>query len=139
MGLLDGVLGQVVSKVGGNDQMLKMAQAAIGMIGGAAGGSGGGGGGSALQGLVEKLQAGGLGDAAKSWIGTGDNADVSPDELRQAIGEDEIGKVAAEAGVSNDEAAHGLAALLPQIIDKVTPDGLVPDADALAKQLQKML
>lgn len=137
MGLLDGVLGQVVGRVGGNDQMLKMAEAAIGMIGG--GGAGGSGGGSALQGLVEKLQAGGLGDAAKSWIGTGDNKDVSPDELRQAIGEDEIGKVAAEAGVSNDQAADGLAALLPQIIDKVTPDGLIPDADALAKQLQKLL
>ncbi len=132
MGLLDGVLGQVMGQIGGNNQAMKMAATIAGMVGG--GGSAGG-----LQGLVEKFQAGGLGDVAASWIGTGENKAVSADQVREALGDDEVQRVADEAGVSKDEAAGGLAALLPEIIDKVTPDGLVPDAGALAERLQKLL
>lgn len=134
MGLLDGVLGQVIGRVGGNDQAVKMVETVAGMIGGGEGGSGAG-----LQGLVEKFQAGGLGDLAASWIGTGDNKAVSADQVRSALGDDEVRRVADEAGVSQDEAASGLAALLPELVDKVTPDGLVPDAGALAERLQKLL
>lgn len=136
MGLLDGVLGQVIGKVGGNDQAMKMVETVAGMIGG---GGGAGGSGAGLQGLVEKFQAGGLGDLAASWIGTGDNKAVTADQVRSALGDDEVQRVADEAGVSKDEAASGLAALLPELVDKVTPDGLVPDAGALAERLQKLL
>ena len=132
MGLLDGALGQVVGQIGGNNQTIRMVETIAGMVGG--GGSLGG-----VQGLVEKFQAGGLGDAAKSWIGTGENHEVSADQVRGALGEEEVQRVADEAGVSKDQAATGLAALLPSIIDKVTPDGLVPDAGALAERLEKLL
>ena len=136
MGLLDGVLGQVIERVGGNDQAVKMVETVAGMIGG---GGGSGGSGAGLQGLVEKLQGAGLGDLAASWIGTGDNQAISADQVRGAFGDDEVQKVADEAGISKDEAASGLAALLPELVDKVTPDGLVPDADALTERLQKLL
>ena len=132
MGLLDGVLGQVIGQVGGNNQTIKMVEAIAGMVGG--GGSAGG-----VQGLVEKFTAGGLGDVAKSWVGTGDNHPVSADQVRSALGDDEVQRVADTAGVSKDEAASGLAALLPDVIDKVTPDGLVPDSGALAESLKKLL
>ena len=132
MGLLDSALGQVMHQVGGRDQAAKMVGSIASMIGG--GGSAGG-----VQGLVEKFQAGGLGDIASSWVGTGDNKDVSPEQVRSALGDDEVQRVADEAGVSKDEAASGLAALLPAIVDKVTPDGMVPDADALAERLRGLL
>ncbi|MBJ7456122.1 MAG: DUF937 domain-containing protein [Thermoleophilia bacterium] len=115
---------------------MKMVETVAGMIGG---GGGAGGSGAGLQGLVEKFQAGGLGDVAASWIGTGDNKAISADQVRGALGDDEVQRVADEAGVSKDEAASGLAALLPELVDKVTPDGLVPDAGALAERLQKLL
>ena len=129
MGLLDGVLGQVMGQIGGNNQTMKMVETVVGMVGGGAG----------VAGLVEKFTAGGLGDAAKSWVGTGENHPVSADQVTAALGHDEVQRVADEAGVSKDEAANGLAALLPAIIDKVTPDGLVPDSGALAARLEKLL
>jgi uncharacterized protein YidB (DUF937 family) len=129
VGLLDGVLGQVMGQMGGNQQTMKMVTTVLGMVGGAGG----------VGALVEKFTAGGHGDAAASWVGTGDNQEISADHVRSALGDEEIQRVADEAGVSKDEAADGLAALLPTIIDKVTPDGLVPDAGALAERLQKLL
>ena len=109
-----------------------MVETIVGMVGGA-GALGG------VGGLVEKFTAGGMGDAAKSWVGTGDNHEVSADQVRGALGDEEVQRVADQAGVSKDQAATGLAALLPAIIDKVTPDGVVPHPEQLAERLEKLL
>ncbi len=114
--------------------------------------AGGGGGGSGLagtvsglleraggiDGLVARFQESGLGDKARSWVGTGDNEDVSPDEVRQALGREDVRRVADEAGVSEDEAASGLAGLLPGLVDRLTPGGQVPDLGALTSRLKGM-
>lgn len=84
-----------------------------------------------LGGLLGKLQQGGLGSKTQSWVSTGANEDVEPDELEQALGTDTVAQVAAEAGVSHDEAKSGLAAMLPGLVDKLTPGGSVPGADQL--------
>ncbi len=117
MGLLDQVGDLLGGDKGGGGGPDKLLGAAMGVIGGKEG----------LQGLVSKLDSAGLGDLAKSWIGGGDNKAISPDEVRNALGDDEVHRVAKEAGVSDNEAADGLAGLLPGLIDKVTPDGQIPD------------
>lgn len=94
-----------------------------------------GGGGAKLTGVLDKLNVGGLDDMVKSWIGKGENKPVTAEQVQAALGPDEIGAVAQEMGVSEGEAANKIAQMLPTIIDKLTPDGLVPDADALAKKL----
>ena len=84
-----------------------------------------------LGGVLTKLQQGGLGSKTQSWVSTGPNEAVEPDELERALGADNVAKVAAEAGVSHEEAKSGLAALLPGLVDKLTPGGSVPGADQL--------
>ena len=79
-----------------------------------------------LQGLLGKLQEGGLGEQAASWVGKGENLPVSGAQIQALLGSDLIRGLAAKAGVGGEEAAGGLAGLLPQVVDKLTPDGQVP-------------
>jgi uncharacterized protein YidB (DUF937 family) len=92
---------------------------------------GGGGGVSvdALGGLVAQLQASGLGEQVQSWVGTGDNKDVDPQQLRAAIGEDKLGGLAAGTGLPIDQLLPMLAAFLPQIVNMLTPKGRLPSAE----------
>jgi len=93
-------------------------------------GSGGG-----LGEIVGALQSGGLSDAVSSWLGGGDNVAVAPSELRSALGDDKIAKFAEQAGVSGSEASAVLAGILPQIVDKLSPDGQLPDSGGLDSML----
>lgn len=92
-------------------------------------------GGAKLTGVLDKLKASGLDDKVMSWIGKGENKPATAEEVKNALGPEEIGAVAKEMGVSENEAADKIAKLLPGLIDKLTPDGLVPDPDAIAKKL----
>ncbi len=97
-----------------------------------------GAGGGQLGSILEKLNIGGLGDIAKSWISKGENKPVSADQVKTALPE-QVGAVASQLGISKDEAAGKIAKYLPTIIDKLTPDGLVPDPEALAKKVSGLL
>jgi uncharacterized protein YidB (DUF937 family) len=97
-----------------------------------------GAGGGQLPAILEKLNVGGLGDVAKSWIGKGQNQAVSADQVKASLPE-QVSAVASKLGISQDEAAAKIAQYLPTIIDKLTPDGLVPDPDALAKKVSGLL
>jgi len=97
-------------------------------------GSGTGG----IHGLVNKLTAGGLGGIVSSWIGKGKNEPVEPDQLQNALGRDEIEKYAARMGVSPSEAAAHLSKTLPTVVDKLTPDGKLPESDD-SNSIQDML
>lgn len=88
--------------------------------------------GSELPALLGRLRAGGLGEVTETWIGTGDNMPVSPQGLTAALGADHISAMAATAGLPEDVMASGLAKALPGIVDKLTPEGFVPDAASLA-------
>lgn len=94
--------------------------------------------GGGLAGLVGKLRDGGLGDVAGSWVGKGDNRPASADQLKLALGDDAVRRVAADAGVSHGEAADGLAELLPKVVDQLTPDGTVPAEDDIADALGRL-
>jgi uncharacterized protein YidB (DUF937 family) len=79
-----------------------------------------------LPGLISKLQASGLGDQAKSWVGTGENLPVSPEQIRGFLGGDKLQALAAQLGMDHQEAAGGLADLLPKAVDRMTPGGELP-------------
>ncbi len=82
--------------------------------------------GGGLDDLLGKLQAGGLSDTADSWVSTGPNQAVDPQQLGAALGPDKVNQLSAGSGLSIDALLPLLAAFLPQIIDMLTPDGAVP-------------
>lgn len=91
-----------------------------------------------LAGLVESFKQRGLGDVVNSWIGKGPNAPISPQQVREGMGNERMEKVAAQAGVSTDEAANKLSEHLPNIVDKLTPDGSIPEGGMLDKGLDML-
>ncbi|HET6608104.1 MAG TPA: YidB family protein [Rhodopila sp.] len=84
------------------------------------------GGGGGLANLVQKLDQGGLGPAVQSWVGTGQNQPVSPQDLHSALGQDQVQQMAGQTGMGTQELLAVLAQHLPAIIDKMTPNGQVP-------------
>nr|WP_321797008.1 YidB family protein [Caballeronia sp. J97] len=79
-----------------------------------------------LMGLIQRFQQHGAGDVVQSWIGTGENKPISPDTLTNVLGQDNVGALAQKAGVSGDQLSGMLAAVLPHIVDRATPNGEVP-------------
>jgi uncharacterized protein YidB (DUF937 family) len=73
-----------------------------------------------------------------SWISTGKNLPISPDQLRNGIGEERLRSLAQHAGVSEESASSQLSDLLPGLIDKLTPDGKLPDSSILEKGLEML-
>lgn len=79
-----------------------------------------------LDGVLQSLQQGGLGEAVNSWIGTGHNLPVTGEQLQNVLGSGVVQDLAAKLGISPSDAAGHLSALLPGIIDHLTPNGEVP-------------
>jgi len=79
-----------------------------------------------LGGLLDKLQKGGLGDAANSWVGTGQNKPVVPGQLGSALGPDIVKTLAQRSGLSEEELTKQLSQVLPGVVDKLTPQGRLP-------------
>ena len=76
-----------------------------------------------LQGLVEQLQQRGLGDQVKSWLGSGQNIGISPEQVQSALGNDQLRQLAAHFGISVDAVSKLLADHLPAAVDQASPDG----------------
>src|ERR1700754_2881106 len=125
---LSGMLSSLLGGKGGN-----LIQAALQMFkdGGAKEGG--------LAGLLEQFMGAGMGEKADSWVGTGKNEALSGDEVEQALGSDKVDELAQKAGVSHDEAKEGMAEALPEVVDKVTPQGTLPDTGSLQEMLAKLL
>jgi uncharacterized protein YidB (DUF937 family) len=79
-----------------------------------------------LQGLMERFQEAGLGNAVSSWIGTGENVPITPTQVHQALGDGPLQQISEESGLSQDETASHLSELLPTLVDKLTPAGHIP-------------
>jgi uncharacterized protein YidB (DUF937 family) len=94
-----------------------------GLLGGGAAGSILGGG---LNDLVKQLQQSGLHEEANSWIGTGPNKTIAPNDLGNALGADQINAMMEHSGLSREEVLEGLSRHLPQMVDHLTPEGKVP-------------
>jgi uncharacterized protein YidB (DUF937 family) len=119
MGLLDSVVGALgAGGGGGQPDLMKIVMGLMEQSGG-------------LPGLLQKLQQGGLADQAASWVSTGQNLPVSGDQLSGALGGDLLGERAEQVGMGQGDLSGSLAQMLPQLIDKMTPDGQVPAAGAM--------
>jgi len=99
----------------------------------AAGGWGG------LGGLLDQFTRKGFGMQASSWVGTGANEPVSPQIVSDVLGEEELTRIAQQAGVSDEEARNGLSELLPDVVDHFTPDGRLPETDQLVSSVDDYL
>ena len=88
--------------------------------------------------MVEAFQQKGLGDLMSSWISTGKNLPISPEQMRNGIGGDRLRSLAEKAGLSEESASLQLSDLLPGLIDKLTSDGKLPDSSILKKGLEML-
>ena len=125
MSLLDSVIGAMGHGQGGGGQP-DLLSAVIGMLGQGGGQAGGLGG---LAGLVAKMQQSGLGDVASSWIGTGQNQAIAPDQLGGVLGRDMLSGLAQQLGMNQGDLLGQLSHMLPQVVDKLTPHGQIPQGD----------
>jgi uncharacterized protein YidB (DUF937 family) len=81
---------------------------------------------------IDQLRKGGLGEQTKSWVGSGPNKSVTPEELKSAIDMNDLRKIAQKAGMSEDEMLQALASHLPEVVDKATPNGSMKDLHNLS-------
>lgn len=125
MGLLDSVVGALGQGGGGGQGDLMGVLLKMLTQGEGSGGLGG------LAGLVGKLQQGGLGEVASSWISTGPNLPISPEQLGRVLGDDTLAGFAQQLGLSRGDALGQLSQLLPQVVDRLTPDGQLPAGGGL--------
>ncbi|MGW8768745.1 YidB family protein [Streptomyces sp. NPDC055815] len=100
-------------------------------------GGSGGNGSNPLGGLLDLLTRSGLTDQTQSWVGTGQNQAVSGAQIAEALPDDTLQKVAADAGVSPQEAADEIARSLPQAVDKLTPEGSLPQGASLEEIIRR--
>jgi uncharacterized protein YidB (DUF937 family) len=125
MGLFDGMIGSALggllggaagNQAGGQqpNQLLQIALQLVQQNGG-------------LPGLLEKFRQSGLGQHADSWVSTGANMPISPEQVSQALGPDVLSQIASRAGIDPAQLTHGLSQVLPGVVDQMTPGGVVPD------------
>jgi uncharacterized protein YidB (DUF937 family) len=129
MGLLDNLENQAVSSLLGKSSN-PLATNLLQMIQNQPGG---------LQGLVQSFHDKGLGGIASSWVGTGQNLPISSDQIHQVLGSDKVKQLAAAAGISPDVAGSAIAQLLPTLVDKLTPNGQVPEHSSVMDMASGLL
>jgi uncharacterized protein YidB (DUF937 family) len=108
MGMFDGILGGVI---GGG--MARVVSDVLERHGG-------------IQGVMNQFQTNGLGPTVQSWVGTGPNQPISPDQVQQGLGPEAIQALAAKLGIPPAELAAKLSEVLPRAVDHLTPGGVVP-------------
>lgn len=87
-----------------------------------------------LGGLVQSFQQGGLAEIVNSWVSTGQNLPISAEQIQSVLGNSTLQDLAAKLGMSNEQISGGLAAMLPQVVDQLTPNGEVPQGGDLLAQ-----
>jgi uncharacterized protein YidB (DUF937 family) len=88
-----------------------------------------------VEGLAERFGGAGMASQVQSWIGTGANINISPEQIAQVLGSGPIAEFASKLGISPEQASETLAGLLPEAVDRLTPNGQVADAAGLLDQL----
>ena len=92
-----------------------------------------------LAGLLQQFRAKGLGHVADSWVSKGQNLPLNAEQVQSVFGQAQIQQMAAKSGIAPETLSAKLAELLPQVIDKATPDGSVPDQGSLQQGLGSVL
>jgi uncharacterized protein YidB (DUF937 family) len=130
MALFDQLLGGLIGQLGGGQQKSALLDLAANVIKNQPGG---------LSGLIERFTQAGFGDHAKSWVGTGANMPISADQITAALGQGNIDAMSQRLGVSSQTVTAGLAALLPHLVDQLTPKGEISNDQDLAGSLTALL
>src|SRR5882757_7540539 len=128
MGFLDEIASKAVAGAGGSSNPI--VSEVLQMIQNQPGG---------VSGLLQQFHEKGLGDLVNSWVGTGQNAQISPDQVQHVLGTEQVQQVAAKAGISPEAASSKLAEFLPMIVDKLTPNGQVPEQGSLLETGMNLL
>lgn len=131
MGILDHVAGALAGGKGAGMNAILLQQL-VGMLSKP----------GALDGLLAAFQKNGLGATVQSWVGTGQNLPISPSQVQQVLGSGMLGDLAAKAGMQAPDAATALSHLLPQVVDKLSPQGSLPppkDLGGLLSSVGKLL
>jgi uncharacterized protein YidB (DUF937 family) len=115
---------------GGLSDLLKGGLGGL-LAGGAAGSVISGG----LGDLLNQFQQKGQGDVANSWVSNGPNKQIAPGDLANALGADQIDQLSSQSGLPRDELLKGLSQYLPDVINHLTPDGRLPNANELSGRL----
>ena len=129
MGLFDQLLGGIVGQLGTGQQKNSLMDLATSVIQGQPGG---------LNGLLKQFQSAGLGEHADSWVGTGENKPISGDQLSSVLGSGNLAAMAQKLGINPQMVTTGLAALLPVIVDQLTPKGQVDHGADLSSTLSAL-
>jgi len=127
MGLLGDILGKLTGGGGKSSEVVNVIGALLQSkeLGG-------------LDGLVQKFTKGGLGDIVSSWVGTGANLPITPEQIQKGLGPTQISQMASQLGLSPEAMSKQLAKILPGVVDKLTPEGNVPTQDVLAQGLNML-
>jgi uncharacterized protein YidB (DUF937 family) len=88
---------------------------------------------SGLKDLLDRFRQSGQEDKAQSWVSTGPNKSIAPQELAQALGEERIQWLTEQTGLPREQLLSGLSGDLPDAIDKLTPNGRIPTDEELAR------
>jgi len=129
MGLLDEMENKAVTSMLGNSSN-PLATSLLQLINNEPGG---------LSGLAQSFHEKGLGGIMSSWVGTGQNLPITADQIQHVLGSDQVKELAAKAGISPDLASSSLATMLPSLIDKLTPNGQMPDHSNLIQMGMRVL
>jgi uncharacterized protein YidB (DUF937 family) len=122
------ILNTIQSALGGGDKQGDLLSSIMGLIGGQGG----------LQNLISQFTSKGLGDVIGSWVSTGKNLPVSGDQLKSVLGDDTVKNIASKLGMDSGALTSQLSNLLPDVVDKLTPDGKVPDGDIMSKGMDML-
>ena len=129
MGLFDQLAQTATSMLGQgggkNDQLLQVVTQLLGKdssIGG-------------LNGLIQTFQKSGLSEIVNSWVSTGANLPISSEQIKQGLGSHLLQQLSAGTGLSQEACSSQLSSLLPSLVDKLTPEGKVPESNLLEQGL----
>lgn len=128
MGIIDGLLSSLTGALNQNQQSNLMSSVA-----GLLQGSGG------LQGLLQKFNGQGLGDLVKGWISTGPNPPATGQQVEQVFGAQKLDEISRQTGIAREDVANHVAETLPQMVDKLTPDGEPVNDSSLQQGLSSLL
>ena len=127
MGLFDNVVKAATAAPAADGSQSSLASAALSLLSSQSGG---------ISGLIQKFTSNGFGNIVSSWVGTGQNLPISPEQVQSSLGEEQVRAIAEKAGISPDAAKSGLAQILPQMVDRLTPNGEVPQGDLMSKGME---
>jgi uncharacterized protein YidB (DUF937 family) len=116
MGLLDSVMNTASGLMNGDEGNGKLLDAAVQLVKDHPDG---------LSGVVDQFRNGGLADAVNSWVGTGENQPISSEDIQQMLGSTRLGNIANSLGITSEQVSSGLATVLPELINHLTPNGTV--------------